>query len=658
MLPDELVRHLMNRPIKPRARHLGGPLPVGRPGRMRGFARALVAGIAWLTLIGCWPAAGHAARSHIVRLDLSGKMQFLRDPQGALTFPEVFDRAQQGGLQPTTGTVLNFGVTGDAVWLKVPVENASDQPQTLLLEIDYPYLDDVEFHLPPGSPAGTTSVRTGDHRPFDSREFDHRNFVLPVTLPAHGSTDVYLRARTGTALQLPISVFTVGGFAETEQQRLLLLGSYFGIALAMALYNLMLGVGLRDSAYFHYVVFVVFFGMFHLALDGFGYQYLYPDLPRMGNQAHYVFLGVAIAACLQFTRVFFGSRTLAPRLHRFTFWLQVLALGLSAVACVADGQAIGVLSQACGLIASVTAFALGVIALRSGFAPARWYLLSFAAILTSSVAMVCRNFGLLSWSTFTAYGTQIGAGVEVLFLGLALADRIRMMQHETESSQRQALDLAFRAERDLEARVQARTLELAAVNTRLMVEIDDRLRTEERLRESEDRLRRLAQYDALTGVANRHLLADHLAATHSTAVRFRRGFAIVAIDLDRFKEINDSLGHEAGDRLLIGVAERLTECIRPSDTVARTGGDEFVLLLPDVQGSHALDSLFEKVRDAVERPLIIGEHTVVPMISVGAAVFPEHGNAVDALLRHADLAMYRNKHLRRQPQGSVLIPVV
>jgi len=251
-----------------------------------------------------------------------------------------------------------------------------------------------------------------------------------------------------------------------------------------------------------------------------------------------------------------------------------------------------------------------------------------------------RNLGFLPWTPLTAYGTQIGASLEALFLGLALADRIRSVQAA-------ALDASRRAEQGLEHEVAARTAELAAANGRLREEIRERERAEARLRESEERLRRLAQHDALTGVANRNLLGDRGGAILASAQRHGRPFGVVAIDLDGLKGVNDAMGHGAGDRLLVACARRLGARLRRSDLLARTGGDEFVILLPDVGGRAELARVAAQLREAFEQPLSLVDGMVMPRASFGTALFPEDGADLDRLIAHADLEMYRDKQARR-----------
>jgi diguanylate cyclase (GGDEF)-like protein/PAS domain S-box-containing protein len=162
---------------------------------------------------------------------------------------------------------------------------------------------------------------------------------------------------------------------------------------------------------------------------------------------------------------------------------------------------------------------------------------------------------------------------------------------------------------------------------------------------AEEALEHQALHDGLTGLPNRLLLQDRLTQAIRMADRDGRPFALCVIDLDRFKDVNDTLGHLAGDELLQEVAFRLRHALRASDTVARLGGDEFAVLLPDADMAAATLAA-EKVVDALGASLVLEGHEVAVGASVGIALYPENGGDADTLLRRADVAMYAAKQTR------------
>jgi diguanylate cyclase (GGDEF)-like protein len=153
--------------------------------------------------------------------------------------------------------------------------------------------------------------------------------------------------------------------------------------------------------------------------------------------------------------------------------------------------------------------------------------------------------------------------------------------------------------------------------------------------------------DSLTGVANRVLFDDRVQQAIAMAKRANTQAALMFIDLDKFKPVNDTYGHGAGDFLLQAVAKRLKACVRGSDTVARIGGDEFVVLLPEIDARQSAFNVAEKILDALNQPFELPEATVRIGASIGISTYPDHGQDVDSLRQQADVALYRAKERGR-----------
>jgi len=164
---------------------------------------------------------------------------------------------------------------------------------------------------------------------------------------------------------------------------------------------------------------------------------------------------------------------------------------------------------------------------------------------------------------------------------------------------------------------------------------------------AEEKIRHLAHHDALTGLPNRVLLRDRLEQAIAQAQRNRTQMGVMLLDLDRFKTINDTFGHEAGDDALLAVAERLRASVRRVDTVARLGGDEFVVVLPSIRGAVDAEQVARKIIESMTEPLAIRDETVSVSVSIGVSICPADGTDTTALMKRADLAMYRAKQKGR-----------
>jgi diguanylate cyclase (GGDEF)-like protein len=261
------------------------------------------------------------------------------------------------------------------------------------------------------------------------------------------------------------------------------------------------------------------------------------------------------------------------------------------------------------------------------------------------------------------------AGVPIIFITAHYADEI----HRMKGYQQGAVDYLFTPvipqilltkvavfvelrKKNLE--LQQKTNELASLNQDLRVQaIQDLKRINTQLEEeiverkqAEERAHELAIRDSLTGLLNRRSLIDHLDHAISLSGRHKKRFALLFLDLDRFKIVNDTLGHDIGDKLLLEVSRRLTATIRESDTAARLGGDEFVIILESLASLEDISNVVSKISKTLADKYRINGHCVCTSATIGIATYPQDGDSTQALMKSADLAMY---HAKQQQRGSI-----
>ncbi|MBA4502351.1 sensor domain-containing protein [Marinobacterium marinum] len=250
--------------------------------------------------------------------------------------------------------------------------------------------------------------------------------------------------------------------------------------------------------------------------------------------------------------------------------------------------------------------------------------LSRGEVFCAEVELVCKD-GSTLWCDLRSKAINPAApGDGSIWIIMDISDRKR---HE------QAL---LRAQDVLEQRVTERTRELESVVANLHREIEER-------RHAEERIRHLAQHDSLTGLPNRRLFEQGFELQLAQAAETKRKLAILFIDLDRFKHINDSLGHHEGDQLLHNLADRLREACGHENTLARIGGDEFIILLNHVEPYERIEQLTHRLQNALQPSVYIGRHEFNISASIGVAIYPHDGTDIQTLIKHADTAMCRAK---------------
>ena len=241
---------------------------------------------------------------------------------------------------------------------------------------------------------------------------------------------------------------------------------------------------------------------------------------------------------------------------------------------------------------------------------------------------VVRKDGSTFWVRITGrrVGNLAGNNFDVIWIFEDITER------------RQAQEELLRTRDELEVRVVERTAELATANAQLQGEIFERMQAEQRIWHT-------AHHDALTGLPNRALLLDRLGQALTQGDRYSSRIAVIFLDLDRFKSINDNLGHHIGDELLKHVAERLRGVVRAVDTVSRLGGDEFIIVLQEIAGPDDAVLVAEKILNTLASAVRIEGHELRATPSIGISVYPDDGADVYTLMKNADTAMYHAKEM-------------
>jgi len=415
----------------------------------------------------------------IEKLDLGRHCETLEDPQGTLSIAEAADEAHDPLFVPSPGTIPNFGFTKSVYWARISMENHAGAARDLLLEVGFPLLDNVEFYiLEKGKKTGFELLKketTGRDFPFTRRVIRHRNFVFSIHMPAGAVQTVYLRFKTADGMIFPMTLWTPPSFMKKTQREQFAFGIYYGIILIMILYNLFIFFSTRDRNYLYYVLYIFFFGMFQMAMNGLAVQYLWPEFPWWAIHANPFLIGMSILMSTFFTMHFLDTAYYTPvadKLLKILMGLSgvlaVLALVISYSITIVAGQ---ILPLACILIAIPTA----VIILKKGNRSARFYLIAWSTFLVGIILSTLRVMGIIPHNFLTEHGLQIGSGFEMVLLSLALADRINIMKKEKDDAQQELITSQQRNMEDVmrsrdEIEEAHRLLSISESKYRLLVE--------------------------------------------------------------------------------------------------------------------------------------------------------------------------------------------
>ncbi|GEM_PF-2999099 len=687
-------------------------------------------------------------------LELSSHVEYMADPSGALTIEEVRHGDFPGRFRSWSGAgAFNQGYANTVYWLRFPVAVAADGPPRLLLEVRYFSLESLALFTPNGE-----RIRGGLERSATPQIWPHRfpTFrIQPDTEPEY----YYLRLSSRGSLTLPLTLWTPEAFAAKTERGYLLLGLYFGGLLALALFNFLLFLSLRDQRYLLYVLYAGFFGVGLLALEGVGNQFLWPASPRLSTLASNGAFSLAAVFAVLFAQRFLDSRHFTPRLNRLLTLVAVIFAGNALIALSGVGIQFSSRLLSLGVpVASVGILITASLAYRRGSRGARFFLLAWGILLVSSIVGGLRNLGWVATTPLTSNILPLGSAGEMILLALALADRIHVERADRAAAQEEALaakqqlvaNLAD-SERRLEQKVAERTAEAEASRQHLQSILENspvgiafldgsrRIRQvnqafldlfpyrEEQVLDAipdglyasraeyerigreaypilrdggtydtvaqmrgadgqafpaalhgralnaddlsegfiwilqdiseqkrlEAELIHEASHDRLTGVYNRKHFEEILDAEIERAQRYSHSFSLVMFDIDHFKAFNDTYGHAIGDIVLKRTAERAHAELRATDSLARWGGEEFMVMLPETPIGNA-ERLAERLRKAV----LVADEDSRSAVSISLAVTEyEMGEAADTTLRRLDDGLYRakaegrNRVIRNGPSG-------
>lgn len=681
-------------------------------------------------------------------ITLAQYFEILEDSTQKLTLADVQKPSIASTFKsiPAAGEALGLGYTASAYWLRLNIHNDTDAEIVKMLEIGYSNLSNVQLYQNSKTTTLQTTL-TGSALPFSSRPYAHRYFIFPLKLAPHATHTLHLRLQSIDSLLVPARLWEPQAFHEYERNDYNSQALYFGMGIAMVLFNLLLFFVLKESVYLLYVVFVFFSTISLAAQNGLAQQYLWPQAGTWPNIANFIGFSVSIAALLLFMRAMLTTRQTYPTLDR---WIKAFVLlhCLAAITVSVDAQKFTPAVVILNLSSAFLILGTGIYAASRQQRSAYFFVTAFAMIVLGGILTIMRSFGLLPTNMLTLNAMQFGSALEMVLLALALADRFNVARREKAQAQREALaaqqelvQTLQSSERELESRVAERTAELRIAatafeshecsivtdadgiilkvnsaftemtgysakeatgqTTRILKsglhdpafydgmwarihntgswqgEIWNRHKSGEIFSKwltinavkndnsiithyvstlqditdrkvAEERIAELAFFDPITKLPNRTLLKDRLKQTMTASNRSGTYGAVLMLDLDHFKTINDTLGHAKGDLLLQLVASRLLGSVREEDTVARLGGDEFIVILGNLsdiadEAARFTELIGNKLLSILQQPYQLGDIDHISTASIGATLFKGHSASIDDLLKQADLAMYKSK---------------
>lgn len=573
----------------------GGSLPNGAANAPRRLVlHCLLRG--WWLVVCCVAACGVSAATggaittnaplatppEFDRADLTPHVQVLEDPQGRLTIEEVVAPDTRSAFHPPGPSGTNLSFTRSAWWLTFSLTNPGDREKHLLLRQAYPLIDSIQFwHT--GENGQWQGLVTGDRLPFASRPLPHQDFLFPITMAPGETRTFYMRFQSQGALDISLDLFSPTNLLQQASLEQLGYGIYYGGVIVLVMYNLFIFVAVRDKAFLYYLLYIFCLGLYMSCNDGLFFQFLTPNQPDLTHDALLILLGLSLLFAVHFARHILTIPSVNRTLDR-AGKLTAGALTLITLGSLVLPYHLVIVSLSLlTLVVMPLIFVMGVTRFCSGYPPARYFLLAWTAFIFGTMIYMVKVFGLLPRTFFTENGFQIGSLIEIVLLSLALGSRV-------------------------------------------------------------SELRKQSDTDGLTTLSNRRSFDQQLLREFRRSARTGQPLSLLMLDIDHFKQFNDTFGHSAGDEVLQSVGNQLRQLIRKPLIPCRFGGEEFAVILPRTNAEQAM-IIAERVRSRFAQRKL-AKHRITVSIGVASRQQWPFPTTAD-FLRAADQALYDAKNAGR-----------
>jgi diguanylate cyclase (GGDEF)-like protein len=483
---------------------------------------------------------------------------------------------------------LNFGLWSQPVWLVLPLENHQEQSVEKHLTLAVSWIDEFDVYLMQGSEV-IESHNLGDSYPYQQREIDSRYLTTDLVIPT-GKSQLIIRAASTDPLVLSLYLQNVFVQQKMHIEESYRYGFVYGAIIALILYNLILSVSLKSKVNLFYSLYMFAFLLMNFSYTGHSFSTLWPNSVEMQKWGNPFFMVIFILSGLAFARQFLVLKTTLPRIDKCLHWITIVVATSIVFGIMINNHALVIfLAFLYMFLFTFTMVALGIAAYLKQLKAAVYFLTATVIGVSGSFITCSTVWGIIDYNPYAYMAIDFAMIIEATLLSLALADKFNQAKQERNIAQK------------------------------------------------------MARLDPLTNINNRRAFYELANHSFMLAKESQRELAVIMFDLDNFKAINDKFGHDAGDEALKAVSKTLGKHARKGDLIARWGGEEFVILLPETNLLSA-QVIAERYRLAIDSlDVTHGLKKVSITTSIGIACKDEKTASVEKLIILADEKLYQAK---------------
>jgi len=546
------------------------------------------------------------------------------------------------------------GYYSGTAWIKLHVTNHSDT-EDYVLYFTEPFWSTLDLYTKNND--AWDIQKNGLSVSLQERSIQNYNPAYKLHLSPNESATYFIKGQTDSGHIGEFKIFTEEEFFRPNRIDItdiyIIYACILFIIVLFSLYNLII---IKNRIFAYYIAYILSFIVFIGMKSGF-----YLELGFSGwSEGLHVVGTIVVLFLVLFSGRFLELEKRMPMVNKL-FKISAAVFLLFALLITQD------IPYAClsfNIYSSLFFALLLVVAVKAwyqGLIGARYYLIALIIYMPAMGLMTLTFNGVLENTDINRYAFLLGSFIEIIFFTLILTNKYSELNLQKIHRQKQLLKARKSNQKFLETKIQEKTSDLISINKQLLKKTEElqitkeqltkdileRTEAEKEIEKQKNILQHQANHDSLTGLPNRALFSTRLKQGIQKAKKKEKGLALFFIDLDKFKEINDSLGHDIGDRVLKIITKILKNSIRKEDTLARLAGDEFTIIMEDVIYSEDASKLAHAILNMFADPIHIDEHVLYITSSIGISLYPQDADNEKDLLKYADTAMYRAKESGR-----------
>lgn len=469
-------------------------------------------------------------------ITIGGQLQYYIDSTSSENIQTI---QQQKNFKKVTAPVPDLGLLKYGVWVKITITNKAPV-KNLMIAFDQSLLQTIAFYyLDKGKYVASIG---GELYPFKSRAINYHKFMYNLNIPQDSTATYYARVESTHQMQMPIFLGDKAHMEDSNLQKNIFFGIFFGIILVMFFYNLFVYFSVKDPIYLYYVLYILVVGLLQATIEGYGFQYLWPNSSFWATRSFFFLTALVNITGLEFVRKFLHTKDFTPKLDKIAYGLYTV-YAIDIILTIKGDLYLSyqILQSFAGLV-SIYMLVVSVTIARQGYRTAKFFIIAWIPLILGIIIWILKDFNVLPYNVFTNYSITFGSALEVILLSFALADKINIFKAEKEKSQEETVKALQENERIireqnviLEQKVEERTLELSETNQELNTTLDDLKQAQSQLVESE----KMASLGQLTaGIA--HEINNPINFVTSNVNPLKRDIEMVLEALTKIEEISVS----------------------------------------------------------------------------------------------------------------------